>query len=88
MIKEFAFQNIRCNGCANTIKKALSEKFSFVEVDLSVEPRIVRVDIKDSSDEEFLIQKLKSLGYPLVGEDSNFVDKAKSFVSCAIGKVT
>ena len=32
--------------------------------------------------------KLKALGYPSVEDDNNLMSKAKSFVSCATGKLS
>jgi copper chaperone CopZ len=79
-----AIQNIRCGGCANTIKKELSKIFDSVEID--IESKIVTVEAKNEQDIQNGAEALKKLGYPLLGEESGFVDKAKSFVSCAIGK--
>ncbi|WP_457597052.1 heavy-metal-associated domain-containing protein [Hydrogenimonas sp.] len=91
MRKSFAIDNIRCEGCANTIRRALSEHFgNNVEVDLSVVPRLVTVEIGDPSDEELLISTLRKLGYPLIDDEVNSIEgavmKGKSFISCAVGK--
>ena len=32
--------------------------------------------------------KLSDLGYPMVGEQNSLPKKAKSFVSCAVGRMT
>jgi len=82
----YEVQNIRCSGCANTIIKALSSDFENVSVDVT--SKTVTVEIKESSEIEKGALALKKLGYPLIGEDSGVVDKAKSFVSCAIGKLS
>lgn len=80
-------QNIRCGGCANTITKKLSEEFTGVVVD--IENGSVTVN---ENDENKLKSALKALGYPTADQTlSKFeggVMKAKSFVSCAVGKVT
>ncbi len=91
MRKSYDVANIRCEGCANTIRKALSERFgNSVEVDLSVMPRKVTVEIGDEKEEELLIATLRKLGYPLIDDDVTSIEgavmKGKSFVSCAIGK--
>jgi copper chaperone len=91
MIREFEVANIRCGGCAATIKKALSEAgFTSVEVDLSCEPRKVSADIEDEAQLAQFRVVLRKLGYPLADEDISFLDsaglKAKSVVSCAVGK--
>ncbi len=92
MKKAFAVANIRCEGCANTIKKALAPDFGEVEVDLSQEPRIVTVDIENEAQEKKFKETLKSLGYPMITDQTGFLEdkalKAKSFISCAVGKFT
>jgi len=92
MKKTYEVANIRCEGCANTIKKALSEHFgNSVEVDLEVMPRKVTVELDNLSDEEVFITTLRKLGYPLIDDEVSNVEsavmKGKSFVSCAIGKL-
>jgi copper chaperone len=83
--------NVRCEGCANTItKNLLKEGFSDVQVDLSCEPRKVTVSAKDGASLAQLKSILRKLGYPLCDEENSLRDmaslKAKSFISCAIGK--
>ena len=46
----------------------------------------VEIEKDESVSEESLIKKLSKLGYPPAGT-SNFVQKAKSYVSCAIGRL-
>lgn len=92
MKQVFEVANIRCGGCANTITKALQEAgFTEVEVDLSCEPRKVIVEMTDEAQSAHCIAVLKSLGYPLTTDERGFGEetilKAKSFVSCAIGKI-
>ena len=90
MKQTFEVLNIKCGGCTNTVKKALLEEFGEVEVDLEVMPRKITLDIEDDKIDD-LKQKLKSLGYPFVDEKLNTIEKfgttAKSFISCAIGKI-
>ena len=91
MLQTFEVSNIRCNGCASTIKKSLHEKgFKDVEIDLSCEPRKITVDIEDEASLAQFRAVLKGLGYPFCDEEISFGNattlKAKSFVSCAIGK--
>ncbi len=92
MKKSYEVLNIRCEGCANSIKKALSPHFDFVEVDLTKEPRIVTVDIQRAEEEEKFKEILRSLGYPLYEDELSNVQrmglKTKSFISCAVGKFT
>ena len=90
MKQTFEVHNVKCGGCANTLTKSLKDDFSSVEVDLSVNPRKITLDIEDNKIEELKL-KLRSLGYPLTNDELSGFEKAtttaKSFVSCAIGKI-
>lgn len=89
MRQTYEVLNVKCDGCANTLKKSLKDEFGEVEVDLEVNPRKIILDIEDDK-KEALKLKLRSLGYPLVTDELSGFEKAattaKSFVSCAIGK--
>ncbi len=86
----FQVLNVKCGGCANTLKKSLLEEFGEIEVNLEVMPREITLNI-DETQIESLKSKLKTLGYPLASDELNTIEKitttAKSFVSCAIGKM-
>ncbi len=88
-MKKYEVLNVKCGGCAGTLKSKLKDEFGDVDVDLEVMPRVITI-YKDDIDEDRLREALKALGYPMVDEDMNFIEgvgaKAKSFVSCAIGK--
>jgi copper chaperone CopZ len=93
MIHSFEVANIRCGGCANTIIKALQEAgFEGISVDLSCEPRKVTVESVDEAQLAQVQAILRNLGYPLITEENSGLDSAtlkiKSFVSCAIGKIS
>jgi len=90
MKQTFQVKNVKCGGCAGTLTKSLKEEFGEVEVNLEVEPREITLDVED---EHIAVLKLKlrSLGYPLVTDELSTFQTvgttAKSFVSCAIGKM-
>jgi len=42
---KFKVANIHCENCANTIKNALGDEYGEIKVDLSVEPRVVSVNL-------------------------------------------
>jgi len=90
MKQTYEVLNVKCGGCANTLKTKLLEAFGEVEVNLEVEPRQITLDIEESK-LPALRQTLKSLGYPMSDEDltavEGFTTTAKSFVSCAVGKM-
>ena len=82
--------NVKCGGCANTLKTSLEEEFGEIEVNLEVEPRQITLNIEESNVSSLRL-KLKSLGYPMSDEElstiEGFSTTAKSFVSCALGKM-
>jgi copper chaperone CopZ len=91
MIHTFEVANVRCGGCANTITKTLQEAgFQEISVDLSCEPRKVTVDAVNEAQLAQFSTILRNLGYPLADIDNGLIEgtvlKAKSFVSCAVGK--
>jgi len=90
MKQTYEVLNVKCEGCANTLKTKLEEAFGEVEVNLEVEPRQITLDIDDTNIPA-LRQALKKLGYPMSDEDlstiEGFSTTAKSFVSCAVGKM-
>ena len=92
MLQTYEVANIRCGGCANTIRTALDmEDFTSVKVDLIGEPRKVTAEIENDERLELFKKVLRDHGYPLVDDENTFVEsaglKAKSFVSCAVGKL-
>ena len=90
MKQTFEVINVKCGGCANTLTTKLVEEFGEVEVNLEVEPRQITLDIEESA-VPALRTALKGLGYPMSDEDlttlEGFSTTAKSFVSCAVGKM-
>ncbi len=90
MKQTFQVENVKCGGCASTLKSKLKEPFGEVEVDLEKMPREITLDL-DNTQVEALRAALRNLGYPMSDEKLNLFDttaaKAKSFVSCAIGRM-
>jgi copper chaperone CopZ len=90
MKRTFEVLNVKCGGCANTLKTKLEPVFGPLEVDLEAMPRKVTLEIGEERVDE-LRTALRKLGYPMADENLGFIDsgaaKAKSFVSCAVGKM-
>lgn len=90
MKQTFEVLNVKCGGCASTLTKALKEEFGEVEVNLEVMPRQITLNIEENQLEALKLS-LRKLGYPLISDELSGFQKAtttaKSFVSCAIGKM-
>lgn len=86
-------ENIKCGGCANGIKQKLSTIDGVENVTVEVEAGQVDFDI--ATDEQELVtsevkQTLLAMGYPEKGSVEGLKAagaKAKSYVSCAVGKM-
>jgi copper chaperone len=82
-------ENIKCGGCEKSIIKGLSSIEGLSNIVIDRDQQLVSVNA-DESLREALISKLKSMGYPehdsVSGLDAGLAN-AKSFVSCAIGRV-
>ncbi|MGC9351533.1 MAG: heavy-metal-associated domain-containing protein, partial [Sulfurovum sp.] len=80
----FEVLNVKCGGCASTLKSKLFDQFGEVEVNLEKEPREIILTIADE-EVPALKRALKKLGYPMVSEEMGFVEtnttKAKSIIS-------
>ncbi|MDG1528909.1 MAG: heavy metal-associated domain-containing protein [Polaribacter sp.] len=80
-------ENLKCGGCAATIKKGILAVEGVSEININVDESLVEVttdqdvitDVKD---------KLSKMGYPEVGDANTILHKAKSYVSCATGKMS
>ena len=86
---EITVENIKCGGCAGSITKKLIATFNTEKISINIEQGIINIDL-DKSKRDELIQVLLDLGYPETNSVHGFDSakaKAKSFVSCAIGKM-
>jgi len=82
-------ENIRCGGCANTITHSLQKLDGVSSVSVDIENGRVTVTTA-MDDREQLVAALLHHGYPEKGSAEGLQAakaKAKSFVSCAIGKL-
>ena len=89
MSYEVTVENIKCGGCANTIRTRLEKLDGVDAVTVDVESGCVTVD-GDDGQRGTVIERLVSLGYPETGSVEGIrsaTAKAKSFVSCAVGRM-
>ena len=81
-------QNLKCGGCANTIAKNVNTIEKITNVKVNVEESSVTFNFETEANLTEVKNKLQSLGYPEDGEANSLGSKAKSYVSCAIGKMS
>jgi copper chaperone CopZ len=80
-------QNLKCGGCAHTIKTALDKLDGISSVSVDTDQSTVTFDYQNSQQFDSVRDKLNKLGYPLAEEENDLLLKARSFVSCAKGRL-
>ena len=84
---QIVLENIKCGGCANTIRTNILKDGNINAVDVDYGTGMVSIDANESLHLDAFKKRLAALGYPEEGTGTN-IQKAKSYVSCMIGRVT
>lgn len=79
-------ENLKCGGCAATIRKRLLAIPGVKEVQVALDKAavIVEYDLENLNDQ--ILEVLAALGYPKKGTGTR-LQKMKSYISCMVGKV-
>ena len=80
-------ENLKCGGCAATIKKGILAIAGVSDIKVNVDESLVIITAEKEVIEA-VKQKLSKMGYPEVGDKNTVLHKAKSYVSCATGKMS
>ena len=87
---QIEIDNLKCGGCARSIVKGLAEVPGISEVEVDRDQQLVRFSGEDTLRSQ-VADKLRSMGYPEKGSLQGLqagVAHAKSFVSCAMGRMS
>jgi copper chaperone len=90
MLSQIYIDNLKCAGCASTIVTELEKLSDVQKVQIDREHDLVLVETTPEFDLGVVKHKLKSLGYPEKDSVQGFEKlstHAKSYMSCAIGKM-
>jgi len=82
-----SIQNLKCGGCAHTIITKVSAIDNISDVSVDMDSSSVIGQAITNQDIDAVKNKLAAIGYPEEGAANSIVSKAKSFVSCATGKI-
>lgn len=88
MDQSVMIQNLKCGGCAKTVTSKLEELDGVQNVSVDVENSKVSFEISSEEKMDIVISRLAEIGYPIEGDENTLKQKAKSFVSCAIGRMS
>jgi copper chaperone len=83
-------ENIKCGGCENSIVKGIHSVAQVSNLVVDVDKQLVSFT-GEASVKQAVVDKLRALGYPEKGSVSGLeagLTNAKSYVSCAIGRIT
>lgn len=83
---EIFVENIKCGGCMSGIKSTLLALPGVKSVDVTLEEEKIKIQ-GYHLDRAAYVKKMDRMGYPEKGNNT-FLKEAKSYVSCAIGKIT
>ena len=81
-------QNLKCGGCATTIKNKVQQLEGVDAVEVNEMEGMVTVSYTEEGVLLDVKQKLSALGYPEADTKNNLLTQAKSFVSCASGRLS
>jgi copper chaperone len=81
-------QNLKCGGCANTIITRLNTIDGIDTVTVSNDTNSVSFNYSNENSLNTSIELLSKLGYPVEGEQNPLSKKAKSYASCAVGRMS
>ena len=79
--------NLKCGGCANTIRSNLLKLPDISTVNIDNESSLVEVDYTKQESLERIKQILSTIGYPEIHKSNSIAHKAKSYASCLLGRM-
>lgn len=92
MKAQLMVDNLKCSGCATTIKRELKKIVGITDVEVFPEKSEVDVEYQEKTNLNLVYERLNSIGYPLTGTEQGGLEKVatnlKSYVSCAIGRLS
>jgi copper chaperone CopZ len=80
--------NIKCGGCAHSIKTKLDEIEGIISTEVNVEEGTLETTYETKTVRENIVQKLAAMGYPEATAENGLLMQAKSYANCLLGKAT
>ena len=79
-------ENIKCGGCAKSVRNKVLQSEGVEAVDIDVMDGMVTIVGAEDIDMDGLKAGLASIGYPETGTGNGY-QKVRSYVSCMIGRM-
>lgn len=90
MLYQLYLANVKCGGCANTIRRTVTSAIPpATEIAIDPSEGLLTFQAENISEADLTALKnaLNKAGYPEAGGDNTLGNKVQSFVSCAIGRL-
>lgn len=88
LTEKITVANLKCDGCATTIKNKLLALPGVNKVDIIIADDLVVVEHEENILRSAIVQKLLSLGYPEATEENGLLTQIKSYASCMVGRLS
>lgn len=88
LTEKITVANLKCDGCATTIKNKLLALSGVNKVDIIIADDLVVVEHEENILRSAIVQKLLSLGYPEATEENGLLTQIKSYASCMVGRLS
>jgi copper chaperone len=85
--EEIIVANLKCDGCATTIKRELLDINGVKTVAVDMDKDAINITYDDDVERNTILNKLHSLGYPEATEENGLLLQLKSYASCMIGRL-
>ncbi len=86
--EKITIANLKCDGCATTIKNKLSVFDGVSKVEVFNDDDLVVIEHNGKTPRSLFTHKLLSLGYPEATEENGLLTQLKSYASCMIGRMS
>jgi copper chaperone len=80
--------NMKCSGCAHSIKTKLGEINGIDSVAVELENDAIDIGYDSLATRHTIIQKLHDMGYPEATEENGLLLQLKSYANCMVGRMT
>ena len=78
--------NLKCLGCVNSILSRVQKINGVHSVSIDLEKKEIDLTYDDSDILDTVRSELNSMGYPDMAQSNRLTHKAKSYISCMIGR--
>jgi copper chaperone len=84
--EEFIVANLKCGGCANTIRKSILTIDGLRNLVVDIDNSAVAIECNEKVERKVLAENLNAMGYPEATEKNGLLSQIRSYGSCITGK--